>query len=105
MKRTAIILIALFVATSLFAGDGKSCNTKAAKAVQLTGTLVTTGDGDEAKTVFRLADSDKSYVVCHETKSSILKLGKEGANLKVKGKVINCSGNGEELVIETAQKI
>ncbi len=106
MKRTAMILIALFLATSLFAGDGKSCDAKhAAKAVQLTGTILTTGDGDAAKTVFRTSDGS-SYTVCGEgTKASILKLGKDGgANVKVKGKVVNCSG-GEELVIESAQKI
>ena len=105
MKRLAMVLIVLFVATSLVAGEGKSCDAnKHAKSVQLTGTLVTTGDGDDAKTVFRLADSDKSYTVCNETKSSILTLGKSSANVRIKGKVVNCSG-GEELVIESAQKI
>jgi len=104
MKRLALVLIVLFVATSLFAGDGKSCDAnKHAKSVQLTGTIVTTGDGDDAKTVFRLADG-KSYTVCNETKASILDLGKSSANVRIKGKVVNCSG-GEELVIESAQKI
>ena len=105
MKRLALTLIALFLATNLFAG-GKECDMKnhSAKKVTLTGTLSRTGDGDAAKTVFRVADSDQSYTVCEKTKASILKLSNDASNLKIKGKVVSC-GEGEELVIESAQKI
>ena len=103
MKRVAITLLVLFVATSLFAG-GKNCDlNKSAKNVTLTGSLATSGSGDDAKTIFRVADG-KSYSVCHETKASVLKLGSDGSRLEVKGKVVNC-GDGEELVITEAKKI
>lgn len=96
MKRTALILIVLLTATSLFAG-GKECNVKTSgKAVTLTGALDTSG----AKPVFRAADN-KTYTVCEETKAEILKLS---GNVRVKGKVVNCGGS-EELVITEAKKI
>jgi hypothetical protein len=104
MKRMILMLIVLFTATTLFAG-GKECDMKKhAKAVELTGTLIRTGDGDDAKTIFKVANSDQTYDVCEKTKNSILKLANEGASLQIKGKVMNCS-EGEELVIETANKI
>ncbi|HEX2122627.1 MAG TPA: hypothetical protein VHL59_13390 [Thermoanaerobaculia bacterium] len=105
MKRLAMVLIVLFTAATLFAGEGKECNVKNAKAksVELTGTLVRTADGDAEKTVFRVADSDQSYTVCHKSKSSALKLSNEGA-VRVKGKLVSC-GEGEELMIESAKKI
>jgi hypothetical protein len=108
MKRIALSLVLVLVATSLFAG-GKECNIKehAAKSVELTGTLVRVAGGDHAKTVFRVANSDQSYTVCEKTKSSVLKLGNDGKDtLWIKGKVVSCTeGKGEELVIETAKKI
>ena len=105
MKKLILTLIVLFTATTLFAG-GKECDMKnhASKSVELTGTLLRTGDGDAAKTVFKVANSDQSYNVCEKTKSSILKMANEGTQLQIKGKVMNCS-EGEELVIETAKKI
>src|SRR5687768_5557126 len=102
MKRIALILIVLLTATSLFAGGGKECKVKSeAKNVTLTGSLSTTGSGDDAKTVFRVANRNLSYTVCEETKSEFLKLS---GNVQVKGKVVNCSGC-EELVITEAKKI
>ena len=103
MKRLALILIVLFAATSLFAGgDGKSCDTHKTKAVKLTGTISSVG---EAK-VFRVANSDKSYTICHKTKSAVSDLGADGATLQVTGKIVACDeAEGEELVIETAKKI
>ncbi|MFP5247254.1 MAG: hypothetical protein ACLGH0_11220 [Thermoanaerobaculia bacterium] len=105
MKRLAMVLIALFVATTLFAG-GKECNIKNAssKNVELTGTLAKVGSGDEAKTVFRVANSDESYTVCHKSKAAALSLGNNNATLKVKGKLVSC-GEGQELMIEDAKKI
>ena len=105
MKRLAITLIVLFVATSLFAGGGKSCDLKAAKTVELTGTLAK-AEGDGGKTIFRTANGSQSYVVCNETKASVLKLGADNATLRVKGKLVSCSeSEGEELVITEAKKI
>jgi hypothetical protein len=103
----AMVLIVLFTAASLFAG-GKECQMKAhaAKNVELTGTLVRTGDGEAAKTVFRVANSDQSYTVCEKTKSSVLKLSNDGATLRIKGKIVTCSeSDSEELMIESAKKI
>jgi hypothetical protein len=106
MKRIALTLVLLLAATSLFAG-GKNCDISktASKNVELTGTLARVGSGDEAKTVFRVANSDESYVVCHKTKASILGLSNEaGAKLQVKGKLVNCE-DSHSLVIEEAKKI
>jgi len=104
IKRLVITLAVVLLATSAFAG-GKSCEMKSGKSVELTGTLATVGAGDDAKTVFKVADSDKSYTVCEKTKRSVLRLGNDGKDtLHIKGKVVNC-GEGEELLIDTANKI
>ena len=106
MKRLALTLVLLLAATSLFAG-GKSCDISktASKSVELTGTLARVGTGDEAKTVFRVANSDTSYVVCHKTSAAILKLSNDSnATLKVKGKLVSCE-DSNSLVIEEARKI
>jgi hypothetical protein len=103
MKRLVMVLIVLFTAASLFAG-GKECNiNRNAKSVELTGTLASIGAGDEAKTVFRVANTSQSYTVCEKTKASVLKLSNSGT-LQIKGKLVSC-GDGEELVIEQAKKI
>ena len=99
MKRIALTLIVLLVATSLFAG-GKACEAKAAKTVTLTGSI-TPGSGENAKAVFRVAGKDLSYTICEETKTEFRRLS---GNVQVKGKVVNCSGN-QELVITEAKKI
>lgn len=101
MKRIALTLIVLLVATSLFAGGGKECKTNAAKNVTLTGSISTTGSGDAEKAVFRVAGKDLSYTICEETKTEFRKLS---GNVQVKGKVVNCNGN-QELVITEAKKI
>lgn len=106
MKRLVLVLVVLFTATTLFAG-GKECNMhKSAKSVELTGTVARVGDGDEAKTIFRVADG-KSYTVCHESKADVLKLSDNGtATLKVSGKVMHCGDEGgETLVVTSAKKI
>jgi hypothetical protein len=106
MKRLVLTLVLVLAATSLFAG-GKNCDISktASKNVELTGTLARVGSGDEAKTVFRVANSDESYVVCHKTKASILGLSNDSsATLKVKGKLVSCE-DSHSLVIEEAKKI
>jgi hypothetical protein len=104
MKRLAVTLIVLFLATSLFAG-GKNCDyNKNAKTVELTGTLARAADGDQ--TIFRVANSSDSYVVCSGTKASLLKLGADNSTLRVKGKLVSCGeSEGQELVITEAKKI
>jgi len=102
MKRLIMVLVALFTAATLFAG-GKECNIKNTKSVELTGTIASVGSGDEAKTVFRVANSDQSYTVCEKTRASVLKLSNSGA-VRVKGKLVSC-GEGQELVIDEAKKI
>ena len=107
MKRLVLTLIVLLAATSLFAGGGKNCDISktASKSVELTGTLARVGSGDEARTVFRVANSDTSYVVCHKTKAAILNLSNDSnATLKVKGKLVSCE-DSHSLVIEEAKKI
>ncbi|HEX6100567.1 MAG TPA: hypothetical protein VF432_29900 [Thermoanaerobaculia bacterium] len=103
MKRLILILIVVFAAGSLLAGEGKSCDASKAKSVKLTGTLAA---GDGGTKVFRVADSNKSYTICHKTSSDVAKLGANGATLQVTGKIVACDeAEGEELVIETAKKI
>ena len=104
MKRVAITLIALFIASSLFAG-GKECEMRAkGTPVTLTGTLTRSGSGDEVKTVFHVANTSQNYTVCEQTKASILEQTSGAGSYRVKGKVVSCGGH-EELVIESAQKI
>lgn len=104
MKRLAMILIVVFAAATLLAGEGKSCDAKkSAKTVALTGTLASVEGGN---TVFRVANSDKSYTVCHKTAAKFTSLGQDGATLAVKGKLVSCDeAAGEELVIESAKKV
>ena len=107
MKRLVLILAVLFIAVPLMAGGGAHCDMKAkAKSVELKGTL-SCPDGDCEKAVFKVADSDQSYTICHKTKSAIRDLGKSApASLRVKGSLANCGeSEGEVLVIETAKKI
>lgn len=103
MKRLAMVLVLVFAATSLFAG-GKECNINktASKKVDLTGTFARVGSGDEAKTVFRVADSDRSYTVCHKSKADVAKLSDSA--VRVTGKLVSC-GDSEELMIEEAKQI
>ncbi|HEY0160870.1 MAG TPA: hypothetical protein VGF28_26540 [Thermoanaerobaculia bacterium] len=106
MNRILLTVVLVLAATSLFAG-GKNCDISktASKNVELTGTLARVGSGDEAKTVFRVANSDQSYVVCHKTKAAILGLSKDaGARLQVKGKLVSCE-DSDSLVIEEAKKV
>ena len=104
MKRLILVLVVLLAATSLFAGDGKSCDVNhKAKSVSLTGTVAA---GANDTTVFRVANSDKSYTICHKSKANVAKLGAEGATLQVTGKIVSCDeAEGEELVVETAKKM
>jgi hypothetical protein len=104
MKRLPLILILLFTATTLLAGDGKSCDVKhKAKSVSLTGTIATNADGGK---IFRVADSGKTLTLCHKTASRVLALGANGETLQVKGKVVACDeAEGEELVITEAKKV
>lgn len=108
MKRLVLVLVLVFVAATVFAGDGKHCNTdrtKAAKTVELTGKVVC-ADGDCSKAVFRVANSDKTYDVCSHSKASLKNLG--NATVKVKGKLMTCSESESEiteLLIDEAKSI
>ena len=104
MKRLIFIVILVLTAGSLFAGDGKSCDVNhKAKSVTLTGTLAAGTNGAQ---VFRVANSDKSYTICHKSKADVAKLGANGATLQVTGKIMSCDETeGAELVVETAKKI
>ncbi len=103
MKRLILILIVVFAAGSLLAGEGKSCDVNKAKSVKLTGTLAAGADGAK---VFRVANSDRSYTLCHKTSADVAKLGADGSTIQVTGKIVSCDeAAGEELVIETAKKI
>ena len=97
VKRLVIALVLVVLALPTFAG-GKSCEMKSGKSVELNGTL--THDN-----VFHVANAAQTYKVCEKTKESVLKLGNDGKDtLHVKGKIVSC-GEGEELLIDAANKI
>ena len=101
-KVVALMLVVLFSMGVAMAGDGKSCDTKAAKAksVELTGTLSASGEHK----VFRVSNAEGTqYTVCEESKADLSGLA-ENATVRVKGKVVKCGG-GEELMIEKITKI
>lgn len=108
MKKLILVLALVFVAATVYAGDGAHCDMKKAtkaKAVELTGKVVWV-DGDQSKAVFKVADSDKSYDVCSESKVTGKSLAKAGAIVRVKGKLVSCGeGDGQELMIESAKAI
>jgi hypothetical protein len=108
MKKLVLVLALVFVAATLYAGDGAHCDMKKAskaKSVELTGTVVC-ADGDCEKAVFRVSDSDKSYDVCTESKASFKSLGQAGKVVRVKGKLVSCGeAEGQELMIESAKAI
>jgi hypothetical protein len=108
MKKIVLVLALVFVAATLYAGDGAHCDMKKAskaKAVELTGKVVWV-EGDHAKAVFQVADSDKTYDVCSESKVTGKSLAKDGAVVRVKGKLVSCGeAEGQELMIESAKAI
>ena len=103
MKRLSLILVLIFAATTMLAGEGKSCDAHKTKSVSLTGTIATNADGAK---IFLISDSGKSLTLCHKTKADVLALGQNGETLQVKGKVVACDeAEGEELVIESAKRV
>jgi hypothetical protein len=108
MKKLVLVLALVFVAATLYAGDGAHCDMKKAskaKSVELTGKVVW-ADGDHSKAIFKVADSDRSYDVCSESKVSGKSLVKDGAIVRVKGKLVSCGeAEGQELMIESAKSI
>ncbi|HVS31361.1 MAG TPA: hypothetical protein VMS98_07885 [Thermoanaerobaculia bacterium] len=103
MKKLMLIVVVLLAAGALFAGEGKSCDrSQAAKAVQLTGTVVVESGADGEVRVFRVADSDKAYSICHKSTADLAKLN--GSKVRVSGKLVSCD-EGQELVIDKIAKI
>ena len=106
MKKLVYAMVLVFAVGTVMA-DGAGCDMKSkgkAKNVQLTGTVVCTGSGDECSPEFRVANSDLKYEVCHGSKVDGKSLTTSNATYKVTGKIIKC-GDGEALVIEKASKI
>ena len=52
--------------------------------------------------VFRVADSDKAYSICHKSTADLAKL--DGSKVRVSGKLVSCD-EGQELMIDKAAKI
>jgi hypothetical protein len=102
MKKIVLILIVLLLATSAFAGGGKSCDRNAAaKNVKLTGVIECAGD-DCAKA--QLVVDDQKYTICDKSEVELTSLN--GARVTVSGKLVNCGeGDQQELVIQSAAKI
>ena len=103
MKRTVLLFLVLFAATSLFAG-GKECEARAKKNVELTGTLLKASSETGDQYYFRASDGSK-LAVCHKSKAAALKFASEpNTTLRVKGAVVTC-GEKQELMIEEARKV
>ncbi len=100
------LVLTVSVGTLVAGGDGKSCSSKSkAKNVVLTGQVVCTGAaGEECNPVFRVANSETSYSICHSSKVDANELTSSKGTYKITGKLIHC-GDGEELVINKASKI
>ena len=101
MKRVMLFVAMLLMAGSLYAGDGKSCD-RDAKTVQLTGSIEVQQTDSGETPIFRVADSDKSYTICDQSKVEVAELN--GTAVRVSGKLVKCD-KGKELVIESAARI
>ena len=106
-KLVYALVLAVSVGTLAADGDGKSCELKGkSKKVELTGTVVCAGGGDECDhATFRVANSDTEYKVCHGSKVDTKQLTTSKGTYKVTGHITTCGDDGEVLVIEKASKI
>ena len=108
MKKLVYALALVVSIGTLAAHEADGCDMKAkgkAKSVELTGTVVCTGSGDDCEPVFRVANSDTKYKVCHGSKVDAKTLTTTKDTYKVTGKITSCGDDGEVLVIEKASKI
>ena len=103
MKRLILICtLTLAAASTVLAGEGKSCDMKAgskAKMVSLSGTVACKGDD----CTFKTADAKTTYAVCDMSKADVPKLSASGV-VNIKGKVITCEGKQKLVIDQVAQK-
>jgi len=100
MKRLILACTLVLAATTMMAGEGKSCDMKAGakgKAVSLSGVVACKGDD----CTFKTADARSSYLICEMSKANLPKLSTSGT-VNIKGKVITCEGKQKLLIDEGA---
>ncbi|MBV8544021.1 MAG: hypothetical protein JO093_08545 [Acidobacteria bacterium] len=97
MKKLILASLLTLAASTLLAGEGKSCEMKSkGKPVSLSGTVACKGDD----CTFTTAKS--TYAVCEMSKADVPKLASAGT-VNVTGKLITCEGK-QKLVIDKAGK-
>ena len=97
MKKLILALVLTLAASTVLAGEGKSCEMKSnGKPVSLSGTVSCKGDD----CTFTTAKS--TYAVCEMSKADVPKLASAGT-VNVTGKLITCEGK-QKLVIDKAGK-
>ncbi len=97
MKRLILACTLSLLASTLLAGDGKSCDMKKsskAKTISLSGTVSCKGDD----CTFKTTDAKSTYAVCEMSKADVPKLSSAGT-VNVTGKLITCEGK-QKLVID-----
>ena len=103
-KLVLLVVVVLFVTSSVFAGGASCKRGEAAKTVVLEGTISCADgtSGADCARVFTVADSKTQYSICDKSKVKFTSLG--NGMVRVSGKLVNCD-KGEELVIDKAAKI
>jgi len=97
MKKMILASVLTLAASTLLAGDGKSCEMKSkGKSVSLSGVVACKGDDCTFKT------ATTTYAVCEMSKADVPKLASAGT-VNVTGKLITCEGK-QKLVIDKAGK-
>ena len=107
MKKLVITLALAVAATALVADEGhsgKSCDMgHGGKSVELTG-KITCKEKDDC--TFKSADAKSSFKVCEMSKVDVSKLSASNAAVTVKGKIVKCEHDNEEVLLieHAAQK-
>jgi hypothetical protein len=101
MKKLILACALILAASTLFAGEGKSCDMKNAKTktITLSGTVACKGDD----CTFKTADAKTTYDVCEMSKADVPKLATAGT-VNVTGKVITCEGKQKLVIDKVADK-
>jgi hypothetical protein len=103
MKKLILVLTLTLAATSLMAGEGKSCDMQKgtkAKTLSLSGTVSCKGDD----CTFKTADAKSTYTLCEMSKADLPKLSTAGTVVNIKGKVVTCEGKQKLVISQVADK-
>ncbi len=102
MKKLILALTLTLAASTLLAGEGKSCDMQKgskAKTLSLSGTVSCKGDD----CTFKTADAKSTYELCEMSKADLPKLSTQGT-VNIKGKVITCEGKQKLVISQVGEK-